>query len=236
MSIFQRISQLISANINHILDKAEEPEVMVKQLIRDMEEGIIELRRETVRAIGTQKQLSKKLEMGRAQQQDLDKKAVLVLESGDEELARKVLEKKLDLEKSIEHLEKDQASAEQLAERLKSDLTRLEDQVQVARRKKEELIRRKLSAEARIRTQEALNKSHEALGALGNSVDRVDSATSKLDDYQDKILQMEAEAEAEEELSALDDSKLAELEKLSREKAVEDELARLKAQLDSKKE
>ena len=62
MSVFGRISKLISANINSLLDQAEDPELMVKQLIRDMEESIIELRRETVRAVARQKQLEKQIQ------------------------------------------------------------------------------------------------------------------------------------------------------------------------------
>ena len=233
MNIFQRISTLVSANVNHMLDKAEDPEVMVKQLIRDMEEGIIELRRETVRAIGAHKQLDKKLDMGYKQQADLEEKAGLALGRGEEDLARQILARKLEIGATLETLERDNIRAKDLAERLKSDLTRLEDQVQVARRKKEELIRRKLSAEARMRTQDALTKSRDALGALGNTVDGIDGATRPLDSYQDKVLQMDAAAEAEEELFNNGSEKLLELEKLTREKAVEDELARLKKQLGS---
>jgi phage shock protein A len=61
MNLLERISNLITANINYLLDKAEDPEVMVKQLIRDMEGSIIELRRETVRAVAREKQIQKQI-------------------------------------------------------------------------------------------------------------------------------------------------------------------------------
>ncbi|MCA9436937.1 MAG: PspA/IM30 family protein, partial [Candidatus Omnitrophica bacterium] len=61
MNLIERISRLISANINHLLDQAEDPELMVKQMIRDMEGSIVELRRETVRGVARVKQIEKQI-------------------------------------------------------------------------------------------------------------------------------------------------------------------------------
>lgn len=231
MSIFQRITKLLSANINHMLDKAEDPEVMVKQIIREMEESIIELRRETVKSISAEKQLQQKIEMAKKREKDLDSKAALALAEGDEDFARKILEKKLEVQNSLEHLQRDLGSAANLAEKLKGDLTKLEDQVQIARRKKEELIRRKRSAEAKMRTHEALKKSRDAMSAIADADASINEHTGAIESYRDKILQMEAEAEATEELLNMDTKKELNLEKMTRDRAVEDELAKLKAKL-----
>ena len=99
MNIFQRISKLMSAEINNLLDKAEDPEVMVKQIIRDMEESIIELRRETIKAIAQEKQVEKKLSLEKGAVGDLETKAGKALEMNDETLARQILTRKLDVEK-----------------------------------------------------------------------------------------------------------------------------------------
>lgn len=237
MNILQRISKLISANVNHMLDAAEDPEVMVKQLIRDMEESIIELRRETVKAIGQQKQLEKKIEMTRGQAEVLEKKAAAALESGDEEFARQIITKKLELDNRVSALETEIETATALAEKMKENLDKLEDQVQTARRKKEELIRRKLAADAQMRTQSALKKSREAMGSISSSISDLDSIKA-LESYEDKILQMEAEAEASEELLKLesaDKEKEIDLDKAMKDKSVEDALAQLKKKLAGKK-
>lgn len=236
MNIFQRISKLLTANINHLLDTAEDPEVMVKQLIRDMEESIIELRRETVKAIASQKQLEKQIEMRKDQSQELEGKAALALEKNDEEFARQMLTKKLDAEASVRQMEAELAKAQQLAAQMKNDLVKLEDQVQIARRKKEELIRRKISAEAQMRTHQTLKKSQDALAALSGSISDVNENINAIESYKDKILQMEAEAEATEELLKMDQSKNKELEleNFAKQKVVDDELARLKKKLDKK--
>lgn len=238
MNIFQRISKLISANINHMLDVAEDPEVMIKQLIREMEESIIELRRETVKAIGQKKQLEKKIHMAKGHSGVLENKAALALEDGDEEFARTLLAKKLDADANIVSLENELHLAAELAEKMKSDLAKLEDQVQSARRKKEELVRRKLAADAQMRTHQALQKSHEAMSAMAGSVSDIDNHTGAIESYKDKILQMEAEAEASEELLKLETAgseKEIELDKKVKQKAVDDELAKLKQKLSGKK-
>ena len=126
----------------------------------------------------------------------------------------------------------------ELAEKMKSDLAKLEDQVQSARRKKEELVRRKLAADAQMRTHQALQKSHEAMSTLAGSVTDIDNHTSAIESYKDKILQMEAEAEAAEELLKLETAgseKDIELDKKVKQKAVDDELAKLKQKLSGNK-
>lgn len=234
MNIFQRISKLVTANINHLLDQAEDPEVMVKQLIRDMEESIIELRRETVKAIARQKQLEKQIEMAKDRTKELESKAALALENNDEAFAREILAKKLEVQESLATMQEELRISARTADQMKSDLTKLEDQVQLARRKKEELIRRKRSAEAQLRTRQAMQKSNDALNAITGAAFAIDDHTSAIESYKDKVMQLEAEAEASEELVQMRQNKEVELDKLVKDKAIEDELAKLKKKLQSK--
>ncbi len=231
MNIFQRISKLVEANINNLLDKAEDPEVMVRQLIREMEESIIELRRETVKSIGAKKHLEKKIQLAHDRESEFEKKAALALESGKETLARDLLSKKLASDKARNHLEEELKTATYLAEKIKEDLIKLEDQVQIARRKKEEIIRRKLAAERHLRSTEALQKSRNALDTITGTSINEDGHINAIESYKDKVLMMEAEAEAAEELLNPGKDEAAELEKLMQKKAVDSELARLKKQL-----
>ena len=231
MNIFQRISKLVEANINNMLDKAEDPEVMVRQLIREMEESIIELRRETVKSIGAKKHLEKKIQLNRDREAELENKAALALESGKETLARDLLSKKLASDQARNHLEEELKTATYLAEKIKEDLIKLEDQVQITRRKKEEIIRRKLAAERHLRSTEALQNSRNALDTITGTSINEDEHINAIESYKDKVLMMEAEAEAAEELLSPGKDEEAELEKLMRKKAVDSELARLKKQL-----
>jgi phage shock protein A len=228
MKILERISKLVEANINHLLDQAEDPEVMVKQLIRDMEESIIEMRRETVRAVAREKQLQKQIQASIELARELEEKAKLALQKNDEALARQILARKLHTEKGRDTLEKELQSAAELANQLRADLPRLEDQVQLARRKKEELIRRKRAAEAQLRTQEAARRSAEALNAAVSSISDIATSGRSMQAYEDAIMQIESEAEATREVLNQDIQKELDLQKLAEENAVEEELARLK--------
>ena len=234
MNIFQRISKLMSAEINAVLDKAEDPEVMVKQIIRDMEESIIDLRRETVKAIAQQKTAEKKLALEKGAIGELEARAGKALEMNDEALARKILTRKLDVEKIVKGHQERLQNAKGLAEQLKADLAKMEDKVQAARRKKEELIRRKRAAEAKQRTNNALQKGRDMMSALSSSVENINAKGEALESYEDKIRMLEAELEAEEELEGLTYKKEAELEKMVKDKKVEDELKKLKEKVAKK--
>ncbi len=227
MSILTRMSRLITANINHLLDQAEDPEVMVKEIIRDMEESIIELRRETVRAVATQKQLQKQIQAAQDVAVDLEEKAGLALEKDDEELARRILGRKLHTEKTRSNLEAELKSATETANQLKADLSKLEDQVQVARRKKDELIRRKRAAQAQMRTHEAARKSAEAIAAASGTITEY-AVSGGLENYEEVVSRMEAEAEAVKEVLRTEIETELDLQKLAEDHQIEEELQRLK--------
>lgn len=228
MSVFGRISKLISANINSLLDQAEDPEVMVKQLIRDMEESIIELRREAVRAVARQKQLEKQIQAAGDLTQELEQKAALALHKEDEGLARQALGRKLHTERTREALARELESAASIAERLKGDLTRLEDQAQSARRKRDELIRRKRAAESQLRSQEASRRSVATLTAATESISRVAQTGQTFESYAEQISQLEAEAEAAHEVLNTAIERELDLQKLTEDNAIDEELERLR--------
>jgi phage shock protein A len=228
MSVFGRISKLISANINNMLDQAEDPELMVKELIREMEESIIELRRETVRAVARQKQLEKQIQAAGDLTHELEEKAALALRKGDEGLARQAVGRKLLTERTREALARELEGASSVAGRLKEDLARLEDQAQSARRKRDELIRRKRAAESQLRSQEAARRSAATLNAATESIGRVAQTGQAFESYAEQISQMEAEAEAAHEVLDSAIERELDLQKLTDDNAIEEELERLR--------
>lgn len=227
MNVLNRISNLIAANINHMLDKAEDPEVMIKQLIREMEESIIELRRETVRAIARQKQIEKEIQLSKDRAREFEEKARQALHNKDEELARNVVARKLSLDQKVDTLSSNLKTAVKFVAELKADLSKLEDQAQEARRKKEELIRRKRAAEARLRIQKNKGTASRALNAAVKSILEFSDSGKSMEDYEQAIRNLEAEAEAANELLK-EQTKAEELEKISREDKIARELERLK--------
>ena len=231
MNFIERISKLISANINHLLDQAEDPELMVKQMIRDMEGSIIELRRETVRGVARVKQIEQQMATAGANAEELEKLARTALKKGDENRAREILSKKIHTLRTQETLQGELRNAREVADRLKGDLARLEDQVQSARRKKEELVRRKQLAEADLRSQEAKRKSTKMIQSSSEFLEGGAPGENKIADYEEKVGHLEALAEAEREILQNDIRKELDLQKLSEEAAIEEEMERLRKEL-----
>lgn len=230
MQLMKRISRFVSANINSLLDEAEDPEKMVKQLIRDMEESIAEVRRATVRAVARHKHLEKQIESAAATAAGMEERARLALSRGEDDLARQAVRRRLQAVGTGANLAREAEGAAELAAQLKADLVRLEDQVQAARRKRDELIRRSQAAAAQRTTQEAARRSTESLRQASSAVGALAASDSSLGALEDDVARREAEAEAERELLAerVDDDR--ELDRLAEEHAVEQELRRLRGE------
>lgn len=229
MKFLKRISRLVTANLNHLLDQAENPEVMIKQIIRDMEANIIALRRETVRAVARQKHLEKEA-LATAHQIELcSTKAQAALQEGNEAVARELLQQKVHAERRQTELAKAVKAAQADSDRLKQDLLKLEDQVQEARRKKEELIRRQRAAAMQKRTRSGLRSPLDAFTTAGAFASG-ENPVKDLEAYEAAIQQLEVEAEAAEEVEKLAQNEETQTEEQELQRRVEAELARLKKQ------
>lgn len=229
MNLFQRISKLLSANLNHMLDKAEDPEIIIKQIIRDMEESVAELRRETVRAVAWRKQLEKKVLASGKGADDLEEKARIALSEGDEAMAREFVRKRLNAGNERSALAAELATASEAADKFKNDLTDMEKKLGEALRRKEDLIRRSRTAEARLRGEEAAAKSSASMGSLENALNALEPGADAFKSLEDVILKLESEAEAVRELRPEGDRREAMLQQSVEDRAVEDELRRLKS-------
>jgi len=234
MTLLKRISTLIAANLNYLMDKAENPEVMIKQVIREMEEGIIELRRETARAIANEKLLEKRIHETQHRIMDLDIKAQQLLEKNEEELATKTISKKLEIQNDLNYFHQELKEAKNMSQKMQEDLVKLEDKVQLARRKKSELIRRKREADAQLRTHSVRQKTENALQSFEQTMNDVSVHESNLASYEQKILETESEAQALGKMLDSDEQKLLEMEKQAKSQAVKEELEKLKKKIKKK--
>jgi phage shock protein A len=233
MGIFKRIKDIISANINDMLDKIEDPENMIDQMIAEMEESILELRRQTASAIAGSKMTNRKISTAQVELSKWMKNAELAVSEGSDDLARKALVRKRELAEHVEVLNKQLIDEEVMIERMKSDLHLVEEKVQEARRKRETLIMKKRAADAKKQMIESREKANAAFdGSAGSIINGFDSFSK----FEDKIERELAEAEARVELN--DSIKNTDLEKefkhLQVDQQVEDELAALKQKLNKK--
>ncbi len=219
MSLFSRVSDIINANVSDMLDRAEDPEKMVKMLIFEMEEQITIAREGVAKAIAGEKKLEANLLKNRGLADEWHAKAEAAVARDDEDLARKCLARKKEHEQIAESLQPQWETARKTSDALKSDLRRIEEKLDEAIRRRDSLIARQMAAEA----------SREVQG-VAPTMNRVQRNFDKFDRMERKIEGMEAEAAAYAELSDLSTDLDREVERAQRDAEVEMELAALKQQ------
>lgn len=225
MGLFDRITNLVTASVNDLLDRAEDPEKMANQMIRNMEESIQELEEGTASSLASAKMTMAKLQKAQKERDQWEESAKAALEQGNEELARKALMKKKNVERNIEVFEKQAADSNKLANHMKEEYHMVKDKLDEARSKRDLLITKKKAAESR-------EKMNETASAFGKHMDSVNSAMSSGDMFskmEEKIDKQMLEVEAREELR--EDNIEKELSDLKRSSEIDDELAALKEKM-----
>lgn len=215
MSILNRISDILKSNINDLLDKAENPEKMVKQIIADMEEQVRDATEALGQAMASEKQAYAQLEKAKENSKEWEDKAKLALQAGNQELAKKALVSKVEADKNAETL---QASYNQIAAQtsdLHSRVGILRQKLEEARQKQNMLIARAKMAEAAENVATAVTNTDSA------------SAFSKLEKMERKVESKEARAEAYAEMSGETVFAKDEFAELETNQAVDAELQRL---------
>ena len=217
MNILDRIAQVLRANINDLLDNAEDPEVMLNQILRDMEDSLDNGKSQVAEQIAQEKMMQADLDAAQKNVTEWGKKAELALAKEKEDLAREALRRQADYEEQVEVYEKQLAAQQQAVKKLKADLAALESKYQDARRKKDTLIARA----KRVSAQQQIASASAKLSAVDYSSD--------LARMERRIQEKEARAAARQELdkSSSDDD----FDKLGADDEVEKRLAALKQKL-----
>jgi phage shock protein A len=189
--IFERMTTVLKSNINDLIDKAEDPEKMLKQLMIDMEKDLIDVRKEVALAIQTEKRLHQQFSQNEQQAKSWEDKAALALNSGREDLAREALSRRNTYMQTAEGMKSQWEVQNKNVELLKSQLGQLESKINEARIKKDMLI-------ARSRQAKAQEQIHKTMGRIGTN--RSMSAFARLED---KVMEKEALAAAYGEIDLI---------------------------------
>jgi phage shock protein A len=188
MGIFSRLGTLIKSNLNELISRAEDPQKMLNQLVTDMQNQLVEAKKQVAVSIADQKRLEKQRDEQADLSQEWERKAMLAVRAGDDTLAREALKRKGEHEaQSVEFTKQTQLQKEAV-DKLKDQLRTLNDKIEEAKRKKNILIARQKRAEA----QKAIQDTMHGL-----------SDTSAFDTFErmsQKVDQIEAESEASTEL------------------------------------
>jgi phage shock protein A len=215
MGIFTRVRDVISSNINAMLDKAEDPEKMIKMIVREMEDTLVEVKASCAGAMATKKKIQRELTAVQARADEWAGKARLAVDKGREDLAREALLEKRRYLSRMEALQEEQVQCDSLVEQYQSDITQLEEKLTMAREKQRVLVQRHIHAQKKKQAENHIRK-----------VDTAD-AMARFETFEHRIDRMEAEADLVNygRKPTLED----EFSKLEGDEALERELADLKS-------
>jgi phage shock protein A len=191
MSIFKRIQDIISANLNDLVEGYENPEQMLRQAIREMEYAIHRVRPDVARAMANEKAIAKELAANEAQAKTWDSRAVAAVQAGDEPLARKALQRKLEYERIAAALKDQCAAAQESSQMLRRQLAAVEAKLADAQRRLCTLVALSRAADIRVKMANAdvaVQFDHH-------------NAFAKFDRLTRKVERAEAEADAMAELA-----------------------------------
>jgi phage shock protein A len=221
MGMFGRLGTLIRSNINELINRAEDPEKMLNQVLVDMKGQLVEAKKQVAIAIADEKRIKKQYEQEQAKAADWEKKAMLAVRAGNDDLARAALARKSEHDELAVTLKDQWEAQKQSVEQLKEALRSLDAKIEEAKRKRNILVSRQKRAQA----QATINKTLSQL----NSADSYDSTFARMDE---RVTQLEAEAEASAELGALPESNLeSQFKALEAGSSVDSELEALKQKM-----
>ncbi len=218
-TVFDRISNIVRANINDMLDNAEDPEAMLNQIIRDMNDALRQADSDIADQIAQQKMLEGDLEAAQRNAAAWQEKAELAVSKNRDDLAREALLRANDFNEHVALYTKQLEAQKSAVQQLKNKRDQLKSKYDAAIRNKEMLIARAKSAQAQMSMTHMTTKTNTA------------DYASELDRMERRIRSMEARAQAEEEVAESKTTVEDEFSKLGSDDRVEEQLAALKAKL-----
>ncbi len=217
MGLIDRILRVIRANLNNLIAQAEDPEKILEQAVEDMQQDMIQMRQAVAGAIASQKRTERQASQAEATANEWYNRAQLALSKGDDTLAREALTRRKSALETAKILLPQLAQQNEVVAKLRKEMRMLEGKIAEAKTKKDLYI-------ARARSAQASQKVNEMLGNF-----KTGSALSAFERMEEKVIQLEAESEAIEQLTGDQlENKFAALEAVD---DVDEQLAAMKANL-----
>lgn len=216
MGIFSRFTDIINSNLNSILDKAEDPEKIIRLMIQEMEDTLVEVRSTAARAIADKKEITRKLDGLEDEARDWAKKAELALDKGREDLAKAALAEKAVSLKSAEALRSQQKAIAEGLEKLNEDIGSLEAKLADAKSRQQAIVARHRTATKRLEVRKRLHDY------------RIDDAMLRFESFERRMDNLEGHVESYD-LGTKRGGLAQEITDLESQDAVERELEELKS-------
>ncbi len=216
MSIFSRMSDIIDANLNALLDKAEDPEKMVRMIVQEMEETLVEVRTTSARTIADKKELVRRRDWFSEEAQEWERKAEVAIRKGREDLARGALVEKNKAAESVDAVDHEMVLLDETLAKLSDDTAALQAKIKDAKSRQHAIILRGKAAKSRLGVRRQLHETN------------IDDAIQRFEHYERKIDDLEGQVEAYDlGRRTLSD----EIDELEGDEEIDAELASLKARI-----
>ena len=219
MGIFSRMSDIINSNINALLDQAEDPEKMIRLIIQEMEDTLVEVRSSSARVLADRKAAARRLEQVQSEAQSWEQKARLAVTKGREDLARAALQEKHAIEDEIGIVEAELVATDQHIAQLHEEVAQLQQKLSDARAKQKAMLMRSKTVESRIKVKRQMQRE-----ALDNAFARFEHFERRMDNLESQLESMDIGRDVAPDLAA-------EIDALQEDERINDELARLKSEL-----
>jgi phage shock protein A len=213
MSIFSRLADIVNSNINALLDRAEEPEKLIRLIIQEMEDTLVEVRSAAVKMIADKKEIERQIERRQEERDEWQRRAEFALTREREDLARGALLAKGKLNGAIADLQQQWESISRLLAAQDADIVKLQNKLADAKAREKSLITRHVSASARAKIRSKLydERVNDALGRFEQIEKALDELEGKVESYDlgrkktlaQEISEMEFESSVEGELNDL---------------------------------
>lgn len=220
MGIFSRMTDIINSNINSLLDQAEDPEKMIRLIIQEMEDTLVEVRSSSARVLADRKAAARRLEQIREEAESWEQKAKLAISKGREDLARAALQEKHEIEDEVNAVASElQATDEHIAQ-LNVEVAQLQQKLTDAKAKQKALMMRSKTVESRIKVKRQMHRE-----ALDGAFQRFEHFERRMDNMESQLESMDMGREVPADLAA-------EIGALAEDERITDEMERLKSELD----
>ncbi len=213
MGIFSRFNDIVNSNINAMLERAENPEKIIRLVIQEMEDTLVEVRTNAARTIADQKTLNRRLSRLGDELAEWEERAELAVTKGREDLARAALVEKSTLQKVINRLEQEAVDIEEQRQQLGEDIARLQAKLTEAKARKKALLMRGDTAKSRIKTRDRLvdKRLDEAMANFEHLERKMDNLEGQVESYdlgrdqslEEEFAHLAEEEDVEQELAAL---------------------------------
>ncbi|OIQ47106.1 MAG: phage shock protein PspA [Gammaproteobacteria bacterium MedPE] len=219
MGIFSRFADIVNSNITSLLDKAEDPKKMVRLIIQEMEDTLVEVRSNSASLIAQKKELQRRVTRASNQEAEWQAKAELALSKEREDLARGALVEKQKCAELAQALSNDMVQIEEQLTLLKEEVVQLQSKLDEARARQKSMVIRTETATSRLQVKKQLDSS------------KIQSSIDKFEQYERRVEDLESQVEAQDLGARSLNDEFAELEQ---QDAISDELEALKKKMKKK--